>query len=381
MPNAVTPLGRKATRRVAGAAGAALAVGLTSRTGVAWADNLHAGAVYTLTNAPGGNAVAIFYRAADGTLSPGGTVATGGAGTGSGLGSQGALALSHSGQWLYAVNAGSNSISVLRVTNTGLKVVQVVPSGGALPISLTVYDHLLYALNAGGAGNIAGFVVQPNGTLAPLAGSTRGLGGPATGPAQVSFTPDGTALVVTEKSANAIVTYAVSGDGLAGQPVSHPSSGAVPFGFDFARDTLVVSEAAGGAGGHSAVSSYAVSRTGGLQTVSPSVPDFQNAACWLVATENGRYAYTANAASDSISGYHVDADGRLTLLTAGGLTAYTGAGSHPTDMALTNGSRYLYVLGAATGRIVGFAVNPDGSLTPLGSAAGIPTSAAGLAAR
>src|SRR5262245_1266203 len=96
--------------------------------------SLRAGAAYTLTNEVAGNRVAIFRRAADGSLAAGGAVATGGTGTGTGLGSQGALALSKNGEWLYAVNAGSNDVSVLRVTAGWLELVQRISSGGTMPI-------------------------------------------------------------------------------------------------------------------------------------------------------------------------------------------------------------------------------------------------------
>jgi VCBS repeat-containing protein len=374
------------TRRSGGAA----AVGLTlpflvkiplAQAAPASAADLRAGAVYTLTNSAAGNAVAVFARAADGSLTSAGLVPTGGIGTGASLGSQGALALSKNGQWLYAVNAGSNSISVLRVTNDGLVPVQTIPSGGQMPISLTVSGQLLYVLNAGGSGNITGFVIGSDGTLTPLAGSTRGFGGAATGPAQISFTPDGSMLVVTEKNANAIIYYTVGADGLPSGPNSRPSSGATPFGFDFAgRDVLVVSEAGGGPNGGSAVSSYQIAP--GLPIVSPSVADHQGAACWVVATENGRFAYTANAASDSISGFSVGATGKLKLLDPSGVTASVGAGKHPTDMAVSAGSRYLYVLqGVAGGGIAGYAIGPDGSLSPVGVAGALPAGTIGLAAR
>src|SRR5881409_1809742 len=120
-------------------------------------------AVYTLTNQVAGNSVAVFARAADGTLSAAGSVATGGTGTGAGLGSQGALALSDDGRWLFAVNAGSNDVSILRVTPAGLVLTSRVPSGGTLPISLTVHGNLLYVLNGGGSGNIAGFALDNGG--------------------------------------------------------------------------------------------------------------------------------------------------------------------------------------------------------------------------
>ena len=110
------------------------------------------GAVYTLTNQVAGNAVAIFSRARDGSLTPAGAAPTGGAGTGAGLGSQGALALDDGGRRLFAVNAGSNEISSFAVApDGGLTLVDRVASGGVTPISLTVHRGLLYALNAGGA--------------------------------------------------------------------------------------------------------------------------------------------------------------------------------------------------------------------------------------
>jgi hypothetical protein len=132
------------------------------------------GAVYTLTNSPAGNAVIAFGRGADGTLSPQGTFATGGSGSGSNLGSQGAVTLTGDGRQLLAVNAGSNSVSLFRVRPDGLELEAAVPSGGARPISVTVRDKLVYVLNAGGAGNIAGFVLDPGG-LAALAGASQPL--------------------------------------------------------------------------------------------------------------------------------------------------------------------------------------------------------------
>jgi 6-phosphogluconolactonase (cycloisomerase 2 family) len=370
---------------MATAAGLTLPLVTGTRLAQAAGDNLLAGAVYTLSNAVAGNSVVVFSRRSDGVLSQRGAVLTGGKGTGAGLGSQGAVALSLDGRWVYAVDAGSNTVSVLHVTLSGLEPYQTIDSQGQMPISLTVHHNLLYVLNAGGAGNIAGFSISPKGKLTPLAGSSRGLGGSATGPAQVSFAPDGDTLVVTEKAANMIVTYDVGGDGRPSQPHTHASSGNTPFGFDFAgRDTLVVSEANGNPAGGSAVSSYEVD-DGQFRVITPSAPDHQNAACWVVATDSGRFAYTANAASDSISGYRVDARGRISLLDANGVTAFVGAGAHPTDMALSLGSIFLYVLDApvaGSGRVSGYAVNPaNGSLRPLGTFGSMDLSVVGLAAR
>lgn len=345
-------------------------------SGAALAAPVAPGAVYTLTNATGGNAVVIFNRAADGALTAGGTVATGGLGSGAGLGSQGALVLSQNNRWLFAVNAGSNDISSFEVSRDGLRLVDRASSGGVLPISLAVHGDLLYVLNAGGSGNITGFHVGADGTLTQLNGSTRPLSSGAAGPAQVQFSPGGELLVVTEKATNMIDTYTVDHDGIAHGPVAQPSSGSTPFGFAFdKRGLLIVSEAFG------AVSSYGVDENGTLQVVSPSALDHQSAPCWIAVTKNGRYAYTANAGSGSISGYHVAPDGRLTLLDADGLTGSTGAGSHPIDMDLSQNSQYLYVLTSGNGGIAAFGVQSDGSLVSLSGAGGLPASVVGLAAR
>src|SRR6266700_8009442 len=144
-------------------------------------------AVYTLTNQVAGNAVAVFDRAADGTLTAAGTIATGGTGTGGGLGSQGAVALSDDGRRLFAVNAGSNDVSVFSVGPAGLSLASRTASGGTLPISLTVHGNALYVLNAGGAGNISGFTVGTTGELTPIPGSIQPFSGTNVGPAQVSF--------------------------------------------------------------------------------------------------------------------------------------------------------------------------------------------------
>lgn len=338
------------------------------------------GFVYTLSNDPAGNAVVAYQRASDGSLSPLGSFATGGLGTGAGLGSQGSIILSDNHRWLFAVNAGSNEISAFAVQPVGLSLVSKVASGGVMPVSLAARGRWLYALNAGGSGNIAGFRIENDGTLSPLAGSSRPLSSSSAGAAQISFDPQGETLVVTEKATNVIDTYEVKKNGLAEGPQAHASVGQTPYGFDFGKHgTLVVSEAFGGAAGAGAVSSYHISEHD-FATVSGSAADNQTAPCWVVVTNNGRFAYTSNAGSGSISGYRIGRDGSLSLLDAEGRTGLTGGdASHPTDMALSQGSGFLYALLNGTNQIAAFRVNADGSLValPFGEA---PAGAVGLAA-
>jgi len=82
------------------------------------------------------------------------------------------------------------------------------------------------------------------------------------------------------------------------------SAGTTPFGFDVGREgRLFVSEAATGS-----ASSYELSEDGDLAVISPVVPTEQAAPCWLLTSHDGRFVYTANAGSGSISGYSVGHD-------------------------------------------------------------------------
>ena len=338
------------------------------------------GMVYTESNGASGNTVIAFRHAANGTLTQTAAVATGGLGTEGGLGNQGALALGGNGRWLFAINAGSDEISVLETRASGLALVGKVNSGGSRPISLTVHGDLLYVLNAGGAGNITGFAVTSGGELRPLAGSTRPLSSTSAGAAQVQFDNEGEQLVVTEKATNVIDTYSVE-DGYAQGPVLHASHGKTPFGFAIdRRNHLIVSEAFGGAPNASALSSYDLeSDSPALPIISVSVPTNQTAACWVVVGGHGRYAYTANTGSGSVTGYRISNAGLLTSLTPGGRTAQTGAG--PTDEAVSRNGRLLFVLSPPVGQIAAFEVQADGSLVPAGTVLGLPSTATGLIAR
>lgn len=340
------------------------------------------GAVYTMTNAANGNAVAAYTRSANGALTFEGLYPTGGRGSGGTidpLQSQSSLLLSDDNSLLFAVNAGSGEISVFAVRPNGrLNLVEKFPCGGALPVSLAAKDSLLYVLNAGGNGNISGFQVRRNGRLAPLAGSTQPLSASSAGGASIAFNPDGTTLAVTERLTNRVNTYAVGPNGLAQGPLVNASNGLTPFSLAFTPlgDLLVAESFGGPPTGDAAVSSYALEPTGALRVVSGSVPTLGTAACWIVVTRSGRYAYVSNAGSGTITGLRIGRDGALTRITPDGRTGVTGAGSTPLDLALTRSDRFLYTLNAGAGTISGFRVETDGSLTPAGTVTG-PTPASG----
>lgn len=332
-------------------------------------------AVYTQTNAAAGNALLVLERRADGTLTAPRAYPTGGAGTGAGLGNQNGVALSRDGQRIAVVNAGSNQVSVFRVETDGLALAATVSSGGTLPVSATLHGDLLYVANEGSA-SITGFHLAADGTPSPIPGSTQPLSA-GVDVGQIQLSPDGATLVVTEKNTNLLRTFPVDGAGVAGPGTAHAASGTTPFGFDFGlRNTVIVSEAFGGASDASAVSSYRADGAS-LTTVSASVPTTETAACWIVASANGRYAWAANAGSRTITAFAIAPDGALARIAADGVSARTPLG--PTDLALSGGDRYLYALNGGS-TITAYRVERDGGLTAIGSVP-VPAGANGLAAR
>lgn len=347
------------------------------------------GHVYVDDNTAGTNTIAVFDRHADGhlTTGPGSPFATGGAGTGTGLTSQGALQLTSDGRFVVAVDAGSNTVSVLRVQDGGrLKAVHAgtVSSGGSHPVSVAVHGSLVYVANAGvGGSNYTGFRLTANGRLRPIAGSTVQLPDDAQ-PGDVLFNGDGTKLVGTRINSSLIDSFAVGSGGLLTAAPGSPyaAQGVGPFGSEF-RPTnpnqLYVSNAHDGPGAGS-VSAFDVSGAGVLSPIGSSpFADQQTAACWIAITNAGDVLFTVNTASGSISRYAIAADGALTLLGSTPVGASGGLGA--VDAGVTPDDSALYVDESRIASIGEFAV-AGGNLTELpGSPVALPAGAtpAGIA--
>ena len=328
------------------------------------------GAVYTMSNAPEGNEVVVFERNIFGRLTQTDSYATGGIGSGGTidpLGSQNSLILSPNKHWLFAVNAGSNDISVFRVRPHDLILAGTYDSGGVFPTSLAFYHNLLYVLNAGeetASPNIKGFRLKHNGILTPLEESTRILSGG--GFHQIGFSPHGDHLIVTKGGADtdSILVFSVDEDGLpSALPTISPSGGLVPFGFIFDRlGHLLVSEAGSGS-----VSSYLIREDNTLQIINATSSNGNTATCWIAGTWFGA-VFTANTGSDNISTYKVNpADGSLLLAAP-----VAASGNKPIDIVTTDNGRFLYSLNALDGMVGAFRISFHGKLTDLGTTPGLP---------
>ncbi len=342
-------------------------------------------AVFVQTDNPSGNAIDVFSEHRDGRLSLRQVVSTGGLGGQAAgsvvdhLASQSSLVYDPADQLLFAVNAGSNTLSMLSTQGRQLRLLQVISSGGAFPDSVAVHGSVVYVLNAGGSGTLSGYRVFGQRLIA-LPGSARSLGLSNStppffldSPGQVGFSADGSKLIVTTKaSTNSLDVFAVNGLGsLSATPTVTADPGNVPFAFtESPSGQLVVAEP-----GPSAVHTYGFSAAGTLTSLSGSVPDGQKAACWI--TEARGYYYVANAGSSDISAYTVSPSGTPALVDSTGIAATTDTGS--IDLAASSNGRNLYVEAGGAGAVDEFKVNADGSLTDLGSVAGLGAGIEGIA--
>ena len=337
------------------------------------------GHVYANDNTKGTNTIGAFDRHADGSLTPvpGSPFVAGGAGTGSGLASQGAIQITHDGRFLIAVDAGSNQVSVLRIHFHGsLSLVPggVVSSGGTLPDSIAVHGNLVYVANSGNGGsNYTGFRLGFDGRLVPIPGSTVPLAANAA-PGDVLFNGTGTKLAGTEVGTSVIDSFTVgSGGRLTAAPGSpFKAEGLGPFGSEFRPtdpDQLFVSNAHNTATDSGTISAFTDSRNGTLTSVAGSpFADNQMAPCWVEISHDGQFLFTVNTASGTISRFQIRDGGALTLLGSVKVGQTGGVGA--VDARLSPDGRYLYVDESRTGKVGGFAVD-GGNLTELASS---PTS-------
>jgi 6-phosphogluconolactonase (cycloisomerase 2 family) len=362
--------------------------------------------IYVSSNEAANQILIFNYSKADGLVAAG-AVATGGAGIGGGapfLESQGGVAISKDGHWLFAVNAGSNQISAFFVDGDNVVLTDTISSGGFTPVSVATSGDLVYVLNGGCpdapvpttgcpasgdiAANIAGFRILEDGTLLPIAGSKQALSTTNPAPADIAFDQDGDTLAVSEKATNTVDLFPIALDGVAQAPSFVASHGHTPFGVAFARhDLLLVAESFGTGvgtrtGAIGAVSSYALDDTDqeALSLITPSLSIGVGGVgpCWVTVTPDQKFAYTANLGGGTIQAFSIARDGELTLLPPNP-AADTGITSLTTDLTVSNNGKLLFAVTAGAKTVNAFSIDKqDGSLT-LTSQAAIPGSAVGVA--
>ena len=338
---------------------------------------MNGGFVYVQTNDADSNEAVVFGRRADGMLERLGSYLTGGQGSGQPhLPSQSSVVVD--GNHLFVTNAGSADVSVFTLDEDRLVLRDRVRSGGTSPRSIAVHGPHVYVLNTGDEPSVSGFVLEDD-RLVPLSEAIRSLGA-GSDPAQVAFSPDGRTLLITDRASDTIHAFAVSDAGIAQDHVTHRSSGATPYGFDVTADgVVVVTEAAGAQVGKASASSYKLERPAQLAPVSGAVGNTRSEVCWALISKDDRIAFVTNFGDGTISTYEIAEDGTIALREAVAATTVDGRPGIR-DAALSADGRYLYALHADTGRVFGWSVTRDGKLEAVGSANGLPLTAAGLAA-
>ncbi len=342
------------------------------------------GHVYAMTNAVE-NAVVVYARNYLGELIRLSSYPTGGAGTGDAvvdpLGSQNALIVSEGGDYLFAVNAGDNTVSSFRIKGDSLVLTDTNPSGGVRPVSLASRGRLIFVANAGdanNASNISVLALDQCDFLRSVPGGTYALSEAFATPASLAFSRCADVLVASERNTNRLSAYTLGMHGTLSGPVVTPSSGTIPFGSQFLHyGVLLVTEA-----GPNALSSYDAQPDGTLTVISGTVLNGQSATCWVSATPDARNAYTSNAGSGSITRYQILDSGTLVVL--GSETSTPDGAGAPTDSAIDKRGRNLYVLNGNLGSISVFDIlqNGDIVLRQLFTDTGLPAvGAQGLAIR
>ena len=325
-------------------------------------------AVFVQTDNVSGNTIVAYTSTAAGGLRQAGSYPTGGNGGATmgsvvdHLSSQGSLAYDRPAGLLYALNAGSNTITVFRVRGDRLVRSQMISSGGQFPVSITVHGSQVFVLNAWGGASVAGFL-QVGGYLIPVPSWTRNLGLGTTSstvftgtPGQVGFTPGGSQLVVTTKNAaNTVDVFADGPFGPSAEPTVTSLPGSIPFGFTFdAYGHLAVTET-----GTDTVAIFAISSGGTLAQLG-SVATGQAASCWITAVPQGTL-YVSNAGSATESVLSTEPSGAVTQLG----TTPTDPGT--VDAAVSSDGQHLYVQAGGPGKVDAYRIGPGGALTQTGS--------------
>lgn len=394
------------------------------------------GAVYAMANGDGQiegtpvqgtNSVVAYGRNADGTLDLIGTYNSGGNGGdfdgGEGLDpliSAYALSKTVDNNFLLAVNAGSNSLSVFDVADDySLSLSSTASTNGVGPNSIACLEtstsgisNLVYVSNISQEqfadqgepaqqGSLMGYWLTDAGELVPIDGAWRAL---ANRPSAVQFSPDGRFLVVASINAgssalasddqNEIVVYGVNADGTLSDAILDGATSTLrdnaegrnlpsAIGFQIVGDNyVVVTEArefrADGTPPvfpglqDGSVSTWQINDNGTLTPINLDVASGVNntgrTACWLDFNEDESVFFVSNAIEAGLASYSFN-NGQVQLLdqTAAQGVGATGNTTDPAaafsttegwiDLWISDDARHLYQLHGFGGTIGVYEIN------------------------
>jgi 6-phosphogluconolactonase (cycloisomerase 2 family) len=326
--------------------------------------------VFVMSNNAEKNQVIAFQRRNDGSYFEQNrfdTLGRGSGGTTDPLQSQGSLTLSGDHKLLFAINAGSGTISSFHLVDSLPLLVDEKPTGGAFPVAVAEHNGTVYVLNAGGNGAIVAFRADGIGRLHQIPNSLTHLTATNSGGSSISVSPSGQTLVVIEKAPNNIDTFAIHPDGTLGTVVINHSvaPGAFASVFTPSGELLVSENQPSDGTDTSTISSYTINANGTLTAISQSIPTDGNGNCWNAITPNGKWVFTDNSGTSTVAGFAVGSKGALTPID-GTILFSNPEGTTNLDMATSGDSKFLYTMDSGAGTVSIFSINSNGTLTSLG---------------
>ena len=337
----------------------------------------------------------------------------------------GSVILSPDRRYLFTTNGGDNSVSSFSLDKDGrLKALDVKPtgnpvegkSGTAKSLAYSPSKGMLYVLHSFGPDHLRLMSVDGAGklaarperhtvntkdktdrvpTMAVLSPDTKFLIVGTTFDRPIAHTglypdgspilwvqqPDGTFRVIASNAPDpdGIAVFPVQGNGALGQPMFQDGKAGSPFYIAFLNgrpDTFVIGYAVGDGCAVATLDGKGKITVGPLVKIDTSA-GLPSELCWLAVSPDDRFVFATNFGYSYLSSYRIEGAG-LTIAkdpacpkvpgdgTARGLNSTVTSG--PADNWLTPDGAYLYQIYGNAAKLVGYAVQPDGSLKAITSA-------------
>jgi len=362
--------------------------------------------VYTQTNQTQ-NQIINFRRGMDGRLMEVQRVSTGGKGTNGyvpltgeesgpdSLISSDAVIVSRDRKYLFAVNAGENSVSsfaigmdamltLIDTQATGKPVMG--RSGTASSLAYNDRDSVLYVSHSLGPDHIRAFTVM--GGKLTLRMDVKSVNLPDMSDrviTQIATSPDNQYLIacvlldarpnadgLTPAKEKNLVLFPIGMGGFLGDALFRNSGGVTPFATAFLngkKDMFVTVLAA-----ESAAVLSTLAANGNVKTTKPSKIDVgmspePSEICWVSISEDDRFAFGANFGYGTVSTFRIDDSGVMVKMSTAaqemGDGSFKGLAGVPSsgagDNAVAGG--FLFQLYANASKLVGYKIGDDGRLT------------------
>jgi 6-phosphogluconolactonase (cycloisomerase 2 family) len=376
------------------------------------------------------NSVVHYRRSANGAITEVKRVLTGGAGSGelspiyhikrpNDFEGAGSVILTPDRRFLFATNAGDNSVSSYavdkegRITLLDVKRTGNSTNGGAKSLAYAPSSRTLFVVHTFGPDHLRLMSVDAKGKLTarPERYSVSTMEWPNRVPTMAVLSPggkflllgttfdelpsrknpdgslilwiprpDGTLHVIASNAPDpdGIVVFPVGGDGGLGEPSLYDAKGASPFYLAFLHkrpDTFIIGFAVSDGLAMGRIDADGKINVGPLVKIDTSA-GLPSELCWLAVSPDDRFVFTTNFGYSTISSYRID--GNVLSIARdpagpkvpgdGTFRAINGTvSSGPSDSWMTPDGEYLYQIYGNASKLIGYATQQDGSLSEITS--------------